>query len=130
MISFPSSWQFAEARQVCSALVDCINKTAPTVPYETPYKMIRTTNVKNGRVLLEDTRFVDEATFIKWNRRLTPKYQDIVLTREAPLGDVGLIRSTDQVMLGQRTMLFRANPKLLDQHFLYYSLLGPTAQRR
>ncbi|WP_224798148.1 restriction endonuclease subunit S [Idiomarina abyssalis] len=90
--------------------------------------MIRTTNVKKGRVDLTETKCVDEATFIKWNRRLMPKYRDIVLTREAPLGDVGLIRTDEKVFLGQRTMLFRANPDLLDQHFLYYTLLGPTAQ--
>lgn len=128
MISFPGSWKFDEAKALCTELVDCINKTAPTVPYETPFKMIRTTNVKAGRVNLEEARFVDEATFIKWNRRLTPKYQDIVLTREAPLGDVGLIRNDENVFLGQRTMLFRADPEVLDQHFLYYTLLGPTAQ--
>ncbi len=128
MISFPASWKFGEAKDLCSELVDCINKTAPVVEFETPYKMIRTTNVKKGRVDLTETKCVDEATFIKWNRRLMPKYRDIVLTREAPLGDVGLIRTDEKVFLGQRTMLFRANPDLLDQHFLYYTLLGPTAQ--
>ena len=128
MADFPSSWQFAEAKQLCSELVDCINKTAPTVDFETPYKMIRTTNVKNGRINIDDAKCVTEATFIKWNRRLTPKCNDIVLTREAPLGDVEMIRTDDMVFLGQRTMLYRANPELLDQHFLYYTLLGPTAQ--
>jgi len=128
VISFPASWKFGEAKDLCSELVDCINKTAPVVEFETPYKMIRTTNVKKGRVDLTETKCVDEATFIKWNRRLMPKYRDIVLTREAPLGDVGLIRTDEKVFLGQRTMLFRANPDLLDQHFLYYTLLGPTAQ--
>ena len=128
MSDFPSRWQFDEAKKLCIELVDCINKTAPSVPYETPFKMIRTTNVKSGCVNLDDTKFVDEATFIKWTRRLTPKRDDIVLTREAPLGDVGLIRRDDKVFLGQRTMLFRANPKLMEQYFLYNSLLGPTVQ--
>lgn len=128
MISFPTTWQFGEAKDLCSELVDCINKTAPTVEFETPYKMIRTTNVKKGRVDLTEAKCVDEATFIKWNRRLKPEYRDIILTREAPLGDVGLIRTDEQVFLGQRTMLFRANPEILDQNFLYYTLLGPTAQ--
>jgi type I restriction enzyme, S subunit len=128
MISFPENWKFDEAHKVCSHIVDCINKTAPIVDYETPYKMIRTTNVKSGRIDLEDARCVDEATFIKWNRRLTPKKDDIVLTREAPLGDVGLLRSEEKVFLGQRTMLYRAKPNVLDQRFLYYTLLGPTLQ--
>ncbi|PWQ93096.1 restriction endonuclease subunit S [Leucothrix arctica] len=128
MIAFPENWQMAKINSVCEHIVDCINKTAPVVDYETPYKMIRTTNVKQGRVNLDVTRFVTEQTFIKWNRRLTPQKNDVVLTREAPLGDVGLIRSNDHVMLGQRTMLYRANPEVLDQNFLYYSLLGGILQ--
>ncbi len=125
---FPESWSIEEANKVCSQIVDCINKTAPIVDFETPYKMIRTTNVKNGRINLDGARCVDEATFAKWNRRLTPMYQDIVLTREAPLGDIGLIRGEEKVFLGQRTMLYRANPEILNQYFLYYTLLGPTLQ--
>ncbi len=125
---FPDSWNIEEANKLCSHVIDCINKTAPIVDYETPYKMIRTSNVKNGRINLADAHNVDEATFIKWNRRLTPQFNDIVLTREAPLGDVGLIRGEEKVMLGQRIMLYRANPEILNQHFLYYSLLGSTVQ--
>lgn len=128
MSSFPSSWKLSEVKEICSHIVDCINKTAPVVGIDTPYKMIRTTNVKNGRVNLDNARCVDEATFLKWNRRLTPEYNDIVLTREAPLGDVGLLRGQDQVFLGQRTMLYRSNPQEIDQRFLYYTLLGPTVQ--
>lgn len=125
---FPENWKLDAANTLCSSIIDCINKTAPVVDYDTPFKMIRTTNVKNGRINLDDARCVDEATFIKWNRRLTPQKEDIVLTREAPLGDVGLVRTDDKVFLGQRTMLYRANPAVLDQRFLYYTLLGPTLQ--
>ena len=128
MILFPDSWKLEEANKICKQIVDCINKTAPVVDYETPYKMIRTTNVKKGRVNLKEARRVDEATFIKWNRRLTPKRNDIVLTREAPLGDVGLLRTDETVFLGQRTMIYRADEASLNQYFLYYSLLGPTLQ--
>ncbi len=128
MSLFPVSWKFAEAHEICDRIVDCVNKTAPVVDYDTPYKMIRTTNVKNGRIDLSGARCVDEATFIKWNRRLTPRKGDVVLTREAPLGDVGLIRTDDKVFLGQRVMIFRADEVNLDQRFLYYSLLGPTLQ--
>ena len=128
MSIFPQSWKLEEANKLCSHIVDCINKTAPIVDYETPYKMIRTTNVKKGRISLEEARCVDETTFLKWNRRLTPTVNDIVLTREAPLGDVGLLRGNQKVFLGQRTMLYRAVPEKLDQRFLYYTLLGPTLQ--
>lgn len=128
MSIFPAGWQVQPLHQVCSEIVDCLNKTAPVVDGPTPYKMIRTTNVKNGRVNLEETRFVDEAVYRKWTRRFKPRRHDVILTREAPLGEVGLLRSDEHVFLGQRTMAYRADPKKLDQRFLYYSLLGPTLQ--
>jgi type I restriction enzyme S subunit len=125
---FPESWRVEPASSVCSEIVDCLNKTAPTVEMDTGLKMIRTTNVKSGRINLDDVRFVEEKVFRKWTRRLLPRRNDIVLTREAPLGEVGLLRSDDKAMLGQRTMVYRADGKNLDQIFLYYSLLGPVLQ--
>jgi type I restriction enzyme S subunit len=125
---FPDHWKTDSVSALCTDVVDCVNKTAPTVDGPTDYKMIRTTNVKAGRINLDDCRYVDEATFVKWTRRIQPKRNDIVLTREAPLGEVGLLRSDEPVFLGQRTMLYRANPKKLDQRFLYYSMLGPFVQ--
>jgi type I restriction enzyme S subunit len=128
MSMFPVGWQVEPLSDVCSEIVDCLNKTATVVDGPTPYKMIRTTNVKDGRVNLEETRFVDEAVYRKWTRRFKPQRGDVILTREAPLGEVGLLRSDEHVFLGQRTMAYRANPKKLNQRFLYYSLLGPTLQ--
>lgn len=125
---FPDHWKTDPVNKLCTDVVDCVNKTAPVVEGPTDFKMIRTTNVKAGRINLDDCRFVDEATFVKWTRRIQPKRNDIVLTREAPLGEVGLLRSDESVFLGQRTMLYRANPKKLDQRFLYYSMLGPLVQ--
>lgn len=125
---FPDHWKTDSVSALCTDVVDCVNKTAPIVDGPTEYKMIRTTNVKAGRINLDDCRYVDEATFVKWTRRIQPKRDDIVLTREAPLGEVGLLRSDESVFLGQRTMLYRANPKKLDQRFLYYSMLGPFVQ--
>lgn len=125
---FPDHWQTDSVSNLCSDVVDCINKTAPTVDVPTEFKMIRTTNVKSGRINLDDCKYVDEATFIKWTRRVQPRRNDIVLTREAPLGEVGLLRGDEKVFLGQRTVLYRANPEKLDQRFLYYSILGPLVQ--
>lgn len=125
---FPESWIIYEANTICTEIVDCVNKTAPVVDVNTGYRMIRTTNVRDGWIDLTDTKFVEAAVFQKWTRRVLPRRGDIVLTREAPLGEVGLIRSDEKVFLGQRTMLYRADPKKLNQQFLYYSLLGSYLQ--
>ena len=41
-----SDWPLVAVEDVCELIVDCVNKTAPVVPTATPYRMIRTTNVK------------------------------------------------------------------------------------
>ena len=85
--------------------------------------MIRTTNVRDGFIDTENVRCVTEETYKKWTRRLIPKRGDVILTREAPLGKVGKIRSDDQIFLGQRLYHFRTNPQKLDADFLLYALL-------
>lgn len=123
------SWQEVVVKDVCESIVDCVNKTAPVVDYETPYKMIRTTNVRHGVIDTENTRFVTEETFEKWTRRLLPQAGDVILTREAPLGEVGMLKNSEEkIFLGQRLMQFRVDEKKLDNYFLLYSLQGSYMQ--
>lgn len=114
-------WKIEPLNSVCSEIIDCVNKTAPVVDYETTFRMIRTTNVKNGRVDLSSVRYVTEETYKIWTRRTKPRRNDIILTREAPLGEVGLLRSDDNIFLGQRLVQYRANTSIIDQLFLYYA---------
>lgn len=116
-------WPEVIVRDVCESVIDCVNKTAPVVDYETPYKMIRTTNVKNGVVNTDSVRNVDKDIFDKWTRRAVPRVGDVILTREAPLGDVGMLtKSGEKIFLGQRLMQYRTDPEKLDNYFLLYAL--------
>jgi len=121
-------WRRIPFVSLCDAHVDCVNRTAPIVEGSTPFKMIRTTNVRDGFVDTKNVRYVAENTFHRWTRRLAPRRGDVLLTREAPLGGVGKIRTDEQIFLGQRLYHFRANPKLADADFLLYSLMGPDLQ--
>ena len=125
------SWPRKKVSELCIFAVDCINKTAPTVDNETKYKMIRTTNVKDGFVYLDHVSYVTEETFLKWTRRSRPQYGDVVLTREAPVGQVGRFTSSDEnVFLGQRLFHYRPDPDLLDWNFLAYVLMSREVQGR
>ena len=123
------SWPLIPVCDLCELAVDCVNKTAPTVEYETEFKMIRTTNVKGGFIDLNEVRYVTEDVFKKWTRRSKPRYGDVVLTREAPVGEVGRFTSDDEkVFLGQRLFHYRPNPQKLDWNFLAYALQSPQVQ--
>lgn len=123
-----NKWPRIKISELCEHIVDCVNKTAPSVDYETPYKMIRTPNIKNGVINLEGCRYVEKETYEKWTRRASVEVGDILLTREAPMGEVGLVNFKDTVFLGQRIMQYRVNPLKLDSNFLLYSFLSPDLQ--
>lgn len=126
----PEGWVRVEIGCVCSSIIDCVNKTAPVVDEETPYRMIRTTNVRHGRIDVENVRYVTEETFRLWTRRGDLQDGDIILTREAPVGEVGQVIKAKGLFLGQRTMLFRADPTKMDQSFLFQSMISPDLQRQ
>ena len=123
-------WKRVTVADVCELIVDCVNKTAPVVEELTPYKMLRTTNIKGGRIDREECRRVSKDTFVKWTRRADVRRGDVILTREAPLGEVGYVDFTDTVFLGQRLMQYRANPALLEPRFLLYSFLSKDLQNQ
>lgn len=126
------SWPLRPISDLCEFAVDCVNKTAPVVDQETPYKMIRTTNVKGGFINTQDVRYVSKDTFEKWTRRSRPQYGDIVLTREAPVGEVGrcTFQDDDNIFLGQRLFHYRPDPSKLDWNFLAYVIKSPEVQGR
>ena len=117
------SWKEYKLKEICSNIIDCVNKTAPTTDEKTPYKMLRTTNIRNGVIYEDDVKYVTKETFDIWTRRGTLKRGDILFTREAPLGEVGIVKNPENFFLGQRIVLFRVNSNICDNRFILYSLL-------
>jgi type I restriction enzyme S subunit len=92
--------------------------------------MIRTPNIKGGRVSLNDCRYVDKNVFDKWTRRASVENDDVLLTREAPMGEVGIVNTIENVFLGQRIMQYRANKEVMNPRFLLYSFLSSDLQNQ
>lgn len=113
---------------ITECIVDCEHKTAPLA--ESGFPSIRTPNIGKGHLILDDVNLVDEATYRQWTRRETPRPGDLILAREAPAGNVGVIPKGEMVCLGQRTVLIRPNTDMIDPHFLAYLLLTPFIQDR
>ena len=126
----PNGWKRVPIKEVCHSIIDCVNKTAPVVDYKTPYKMIRTSNVRNGRINTFDVRYVTKETYEQWTRRGAPLKGDVILTREAPVGEVGILENAEGIFLGQRLMMYRANKKIADNYYLFYSLSSAFCQKQ
>ena len=115
----PKEWEFSICSDVCENVIDCKNRTPPITP--DGYPVIRTPNVRDGVFVDRELVFTDRRSYEVWTARGKPVPEDIVITREAPVGEVCKIpeRHT-QACLGQRMMLYRADPsKILNDFFLY-----------
>ena len=83
--------------------------------------------IRDGRVTDEDRRFVSHEMFTKW-MPVPLDIGDVIVTSEAPLGEVARWSDDGPVCLGQRLFALRANPVVLDQRFLYYLLRSRDSQ--
>lgn len=119
----PPGWEWSTLLG-CSLLVtDCHNKTAPYS--KSGIHLIRTSNIKNGKINFNGFKYVTEEIYKKWSSRCFPEPDDIIITREAPMGEVCIIPQNAKICLGQRTMLIRMVPKTLIKEYLWYFLQSP-----
>jgi type I restriction enzyme S subunit len=113
-------------KDVCELIVDCEHKTAPT--QETGYPSIRTPNIGRGYFILDGVNRVSEETYLAWTRRATPQPGDLVMAREAPVGNVAIIPRGLTPCLGQRTLLIRPDRHRVEPAYLNFLLNGPFVQ--
>lgn len=106
-----------------ASIIDCEHKTAPLVQ-SSDFISVRTSNIANGKIDFENCNRVSKETYEMWTQRMIPEEGDIILAREAPVGEVGLIPSGKKVCLGQRTVLIRINNSSVSSKFLLYYLVN------
>ncbi|CCM65894.1 restriction endonuclease subunit S [Candidatus Microthrix parvicella] len=111
---------------VTELIVDSEHKTAPKS--ETGHPLVRTSDIKRGRIELSNIHRVNEETYQKWTRRAVPQSGDLILAREAPVGNVAVVTDGMTPVLGQRTVLLRPDRACVDPTYLCALLLGDEAQ--
>ncbi len=118
--------EMRQLRELCSLIADCPHSTP--VWTDEGYIVIRNQNIKNGRLDLSSPSFTDAEHFAHRIRRAKPTAGDIVFTREAPMGEVCMIPSGLECCVGQRQVLLRPNPAVVDGRFLLFALQSPEVQ--
>lgn len=115
-------------KELCSVVVDCPHST-PTWTAEGKI-VVRNNNIKNGRIDFSSPSYTDDEHYQQRIKRATPQGGDIIITREAPMGEVGMIPEGIVCCLGQRMVLLRANPDICDNYYLLYSLQSRYVQHQ
>lgn len=90
--------------------------------------VVRTFNVQDGIMSLDKVFFTDEETFNQRVSRARPEAGDLIITREAPMGEVCVIPKGVDCCLGQRLVLVKPDLEKVDIQFLLYSLLSEFSQ--
>ncbi|EHH1050793.1 hypothetical protein J7I00_003484 [Vibrio parahaemolyticus] len=86
--------------------------------------LITAKNIKDGFINREPREFIAEADYDGWMTRGIPKVGDVLLTTEAPLGNVAQIDIEEKFALAQRAICFQFYESEVER-FIYYYLRSP-----
>lgn len=122
---------FPETVKLEDAMLAIIDYRGKTPPKSDSGKWLVTAKVvKDGFIREQPKEFIAAGEYDNWMRRGLPELGDVLVTTEAPLGQVAAIRSTADIALAQRLILLRADPDVLSQDFLLYSMQAPFVQHQ
>ncbi len=125
----PSHWDVLALKRVLLRLIDCEHKTAPAVD-RSEFRVVRTSAIRDGELHLAGTYCTSEAAYRDWTRRGVPEAEDVMFTREAPVGEACLVPPTMKLCLGQRTVLMKLDRLRYDPRFLIHMIYsGPPYER-
>jgi len=111
---------------LCDSIVDCPHSTPAWK--ESGIRVIRNFNIVDGNLNFERGFFVDETEYSYRTRRAVPVADDIVISREAPMGIAAIIPAGLKACLGQRLVLLKVNRSKCDPMYLLGALSSKYVQ--
>ncbi|MDX2242831.1 MAG: restriction endonuclease subunit S [Leptolyngbyaceae cyanobacterium bins.302] len=122
----PKGWALTTVGEAIK-IIDYRGRTPPYSEDGIPH--LRSSNIRNRKIVWEDLRYVSEETYQAYMTRGLPEKDDVLFTTEAPLGEVAL--APDQrFSLAQRMMILRPNKDLLSSKFLLYQIEDENFQKK
>lgn len=121
-----SEWPLFPLEDCLDALIDYRGKTPEKTTSGIP--LITAKVIKGGRIEKPD-EFIAIDNYDAWMRRGIPECGDVVLTVEAPLGEVAQL-GPEKIALAQRVVTLRGKANFLDSTYLLYWLQSEDAQEQ
>ncbi len=124
----PREWNWARLESVCQGMFDCPHST-PSLTESGPV-VARSQDIRSGVFRVEQAAHVSEKTYRERVSRAEPKVGDLVYSREGTyFGIAAEVPSATRLCLGQRMVLLRPAPDLVDFRYLRYWLNSPIMGR-
>lgn len=121
-----SEWKRYLFEDCMDAIIDYRGKTPQKTSEGIP--LITAKIIKDG-CIQPVSEFIAEEDYDSWMRRGIPEPGDVVLTTEAPLGEVAQLDDR-KIALAQRVITLRGKKGFLDNTFLKYLLLSNDIQHQ
>ncbi|MBF7693270.1 restriction endonuclease subunit S [Acinetobacter pollinis] len=122
----PEHWATTKLKYIAEQIVDAEHKTAPYFD-DGQYLVCRTTNVRDGELRFEGSKYTNHQSYMAWTQRAIPYAGDILFTREAPAGEACVYDGKTPLCLGQRMVLFKLDKEIILPEFLLYSIYSGLA---
>lgn len=111
---------FKTIGEITEKIIDYRGKT----PLKTDrgIKLITAKVIKDGHIVDGKHEYISEEAYPAWMTRGFPQKWDVLITTEAPLGEVALLRTNEKIALAQRVILLRGKSNIIDQIYYMYAL--------
>jgi type I restriction enzyme S subunit len=126
MKDLPTTWKEFSIEDLMEAIIDYRGKTPAKTTSGIP--LITAKIIDNGKIHTP-TEFISQETYVEWMKRGFPKKGDVLITTEAPLGEVAQLYD-DKVALAQRVILLRGRSDKLSNSYLKWVLQSSQTQKQ
>lgn len=125
--NIPIEWKVEVIENVLEEIIDYRGKT-PKKANE-GIETLSAKSVKNGYIDYSNAYYISPKTYKEFMVRGFPKKDDILLTTEAPLGNVAKLNK-DNVAIAQRLLTLRGKENYMANEYLMYYLMSVIGQHQ
>lgn len=123
----PQGWIVTALGNCVSDFIDYRGQAPPKADSGIP--LITARNVRQGFLDLSEMEYIETSAYEDWMSRGFPQPHDVLLTTEAPLGNVAQFPLDGQYALAQRIIALRGIKGVLCNQYLKYYLLSAIGQK-
>ena len=118
----PAHWHIKRLKDVVSKFVDYRGRTPEKTPEGIP--LVTARNIRGGKIdFTESQEYIAEEDYDDWMVRGLPKRGDVLITTEAPMGEVAAVEDTD-IALAQRIVLLKTNRYMTNEYLTIFLPIG------
>lgn len=124
----PENWNIFKLKDILEKVIDFRGKTPKKIGMnwgEGNIPALSANNVEMGKINLQKESYRgSDLLYKKWMINGETAIGDVVMTMEAPLGNVAQIPDDEKYILSQRVILLKTKEKFIQNNFLKYFLMS------